>query len=64
MRVRKMVFACDHCHYLFSRVREPGQCPDYGKYTVRPATPEEEKEFEGRMAEIEQNEKKLWGDSH
>ncbi len=57
-----MVFACDHCHYLFSRVREPEQCPDCGKYAVRPATIEEEKEFENRMAEIAQNEKRMWDD--
>lgn len=55
-----MVFACEHCHYLFSRVQQPEQCPDCGKYAVRPATSEEQKEFEDCLAEIENNRKKLW----
>lgn len=41
-----MVFACDHCHYLFSLEKEPEQCPDCGKYRVRPATEEEQRENE------------------
>lgn len=46
-----MVFACDHCHYLFSLEKEAEQCPDCGKYRVRPATEEEQREFEVRIAE-------------
>ena len=46
-----MVFACDHCHYLFSLEKEPEQCPDCGKYRVRPATEEEQREFDVRIAE-------------
>lgn len=46
-----MVFACDHCHYLFSLEKEPEQCPDCGKYHVRPANEEERREVEVRMAE-------------
>lgn len=49
MWVRKMIFACDHCHFLFSRTRQPEQCPDCGKYTVRPATEDEQAEFERRL---------------
>ena len=33
-----MIYACDNCHFLFSRTTEPEQCPDCGKYTVRRAS--------------------------
>ena len=49
--VRKMVFACDNCHYLFSRVKEPEQCPDCGKYRVRPAREDEQREFEAQISD-------------
>ena len=26
-----MIYACDNCHFLFSRTTEPEQCPDCGK---------------------------------
>ena len=26
-----MIYACDNCHFLFSRTAEPEQCPDCGK---------------------------------
>lgn len=41
-----MVFACDYCHYLFNRDVQPKQCPDCGKYAVRPANETEVTEFE------------------
>ena len=41
-----MVFACDHCHFLFRDTVQPKQCPDCGKLTVRAATEEEVREFE------------------
>ncbi len=44
-----MIYSCDNCHFIFSRAAEPEQCPDCGKYTVRPATPAEEQEFEARL---------------
>lgn len=50
-----MVFSCVHCHYLFSCVSQPEQCPDCGKFTVRPATEDERREFEERLAEFDQN---------
>ena len=34
----KMIYACDNCHFLFSRTKQPEQCPDCGKYAVREAT--------------------------
>lgn len=43
-----MVYACDHCHFLFSRVSPIDQCPDCGKEEVRPATPEEIYEYENQ----------------
>ena len=43
-----MVFACDNCHYLFHDEQQPEQCPDCGKYTVRPATEKEVEELEQR----------------
>ena len=41
-----MIYACDHCHFLFSRTSPVQQCPDCGKENIRPATPEEIQEFE------------------
>lgn len=44
-----MVYACDNCRFLFSRTNEPEQCPDCGKYTVRPATQAEQREYQTRL---------------
>jgi len=44
-----MIYACDNCRFLFSRAAEPEQCPDCGKYAVRPATREERLEYEARL---------------
>jgi len=46
-----MIFACDNCHFLFSRTVEPEQCPDCGKYTLRPADEVEKQEFKKRLKE-------------
>lgn len=51
-----MVYACDHCHFLFSRTGPVDQCPDCGKANIRPATPEEIAEFEKRQSD------NLWED--
>lgn len=51
-----MIYACDHCHFLFSRVGPVTQCPDCGKMTIRPAAPEEAEEFEQRQSD------NLWDD--
>lgn len=48
-----MIYACDLCHFLFERKAEPEQCPDCGKYAIRPATEEERREFLRRMQENE-----------
>ena len=47
-----MIFCCDHCLFLFSRTVQPEQCPDCGKYRVRPATEEEEEEFKRRLDDL------------
>ena len=43
-----MIYACDSCHFLFSRVSPVKQCPDCGKESIREATQEEIQEFEQR----------------
>jgi rubrerythrin len=50
-KVIKMVYVCDKCRFLFSRVSEQEQCPDCGKIAVRPATEEEKLEFENQLAQ-------------
>ena len=42
------LFACDACHYLFESSEDVIQCPDCGKYKVRPANQEETEEFASR----------------
>ena len=49
--VMKMIYACDNCHFLFSRTGETEQCPDCGKYAVREATDEEKLEFQQRLTQ-------------
>ena len=44
-----MIYACDSCHFLFSRVSPAEQCPDCGKESIREATQDEAQEFEQRM---------------
>lgn len=43
-----MVYVCEHCHFLFSRVSPIDTCPDCGKENIRPAGQEEILEFERR----------------
>ena len=51
-----MIFTCDNCGFIFSRSEEAEQCPDCGKYEVRPANEEEQEEFAQRMAELSRSE--------
>jgi hypothetical protein len=51
-----MIFACDKCHFLFSRAKEPEQCPDCGKYAVRLANEAERQEYEEHMKEFQRDE--------
>ena len=48
-QVMKMIFVCDKCHFLFSRTKEPEQCPDCGKYAIRPADEAEQNEYKERL---------------
>lgn len=50
--VIELILTCDNCGFIFSRTEETDQCPDCGKYEVRPANEDEQKEFAGRMAEL------------
>lgn len=47
-----MIFTCDNCGFIFSCSEETVQCPDCGKYEVRPADEVEQEEFATRMAEL------------
>ena len=47
--VRKMVFVCDYCHFLFSDTVQPEQCPECGKYQIRPASQEEQTDFQRQL---------------
>ena len=46
-----MIYVCENCHFIFSRAIEPEQCPDCGKYMVRPANELEQQEYERRLKE-------------
>lgn len=48
----EMIYTCDNCGFVFSRGEETEQCPDCGKYEIRPANEMEQKEFAIRMAEL------------
>ena len=50
-----MIYTFDNCHFIFSRTAEPEQCPDCGKYTVRPAAEPEQQEYERRLKEPEED---------
>ena len=47
----ELIYACDNCHFLFSRTTEPEQYPDCGKYAVRKATEAERQKYEERLKE-------------
>ncbi|MEY8318949.1 hypothetical protein AALB19_16795 [Oscillospiraceae bacterium 50-58] len=51
-----MIFVCDKCHFLFSRASQPEQCPDCGKYAVRPANEAERREYEEHLKEFQEAE--------
>ncbi len=51
-----MIFVCDKCHFIFSRTQEPEQCPDCGKYAVRPANEAEQQEYAEHMKEFREAE--------
>ena len=51
--VIEMVYSCDNCGFIFSRSEEPEQCPDCGKYAVRPANETEKQEYEEHLKEFQ-----------
>lgn len=46
-----MIYACDACRYIFESDEQITQCPDCGKYEVRPATENEVSEYKKRLLE-------------
>ena len=40
-----MIYTCEKCKYLFESETEVTQCPDCGKFAVRPAYQSEIKEY-------------------
>ena len=46
-----MIYAWDNFHFIFSYTVEPEQCPDCGKYAIRPADEAERQEYEKRLKE-------------
>ena len=55
-----MIFTCDTCHYVFTDEKQQSQCPDCGKFTIRPATNEEKQE----LMERDNQKEKMWGSSN
>ena len=48
-----MIYACDACRYIFEAKEAITQCPDCGKYEVRPATENEVSEYKKRHLEAD-----------
>lgn len=46
-----MIYSCGECHFIFMSEDNTKQCPDCGKYKVRPATEDEKEEFKKRKSE-------------
>jgi len=46
-----MIYTCDTCRFIFSRAGEPEQCPNCGKYAIRPADEDERREYAERLKE-------------
>lgn len=43
-----MLLICSACKFMFEKDRIVEQCPDCGKYSVREASPDENREYEER----------------
>ena len=48
-----MICTCQRCLYTFQAEIQPDQCPDCGKFAVRPATVRESVEFQRIQREIQ-----------
>ena len=44
-------FTCDNCKYIFEHDKDVEQCPDCGKFAVRPAVQSEIDEYNARKQE-------------
>lgn len=51
-----MLYACDACRYLFESESDDKQCPDCGKFAVRPAVQTEIEEYENRQSDWDEEE--------
>ena len=51
--MEKEIYACDACRYLFVAENMLDQCPDCGKYKVRPAKESEIMEYASRASEAD-----------
>lgn len=47
----KMIYTCEKCKFLFEAEIEVTQCPDCGKFEVRPASQQEINEYARYQAE-------------
>jgi uncharacterized Zn finger protein (UPF0148 family) len=47
-----MIYACEHCRFVFERVGPVESCPDCGKPVVREATAEEKAEYHKNVLPI------------
>lgn len=50
-----MIFSCDSCGSLFRQSSEPKQCPNCGKYSVRPADVDEQADYVRRMVRVDED---------
>jgi len=48
-----VIYACDHCHFTFSRVGDVEVCPSCDKPFVREATKKEKEEYKNNRASQE-----------
>lgn len=46
-----MYYTCENCFFTFCRSGDVEQCPDCGKYNLRPATEKEISDFQKELAE-------------
>ena len=51
-----MIFTCVKCLFTCSRVNQPEQCPDCGKYAVQETTEEEKQDCAKNLKEFQEAE--------
>ena len=50
-----MIYTCNHCRFIFSRVGKTENCPDCGKPNVREASDKEKEEFQKNRTAADKN---------